>query len=199
MLFWIISNGVALKFVKYKSGKYHPARHLRGDSAERELGAAATSSYRKKTATLPNPDTRSVPSAGVIAAIVLPPDFACEIRRCRLQSYRGNETGDRGKRKNDKNCEVAAALGGKGCGIDSTIPLILIRFEGATRDGSLALWVRERLKVFAELDEMQKSSDGGERERERGDGKQKFAAARSALGWKFAARREDITRGFRVY
>lgn len=131
------------------------------------------SSYREKTATLPNPDTRSVPSAGVIVAIVLPPDFTREIRHCHLQSYRENEAGDRGKRKNDKNCEVAAALGEKGCGIDSTIPLILIRFEGAMQDGSLC----ERLKVFAELDEMQKSSDGEERRRWV-DGKQKFAAAR---------------------
>ena len=59
----------------------------------------------------------------------------------------------------------------RGCGIDSTIPLILIRFEGATRDDSMC-WARERLKVFAELDEMQKSTDEGEREREkeRGNG-----------------------------
>ncbi|KYN06338.1 hypothetical protein ALC62_02675 [Cyphomyrmex costatus] len=154
-----------LKFVKYKFEKYHhPARHLRDDSAEQELRASDVELPRKKTATLPNPDTRSVPSVGVIATIVLPPDFAREIRHCRLQSYRGNEARDRGKRKNDKNCEVAAALDGKGCGIDSTIPLILIRFEGAMRDDSLC-WARERLKVFAELDEMQKSNDGEERKR----------------------------------
>jgi len=100
----------------------------------------ATSCYREKTATLPNPGTRSIPSVGVIVTIVLPLDFACEIHRCRLQSYRWKRstgTRDRGKRKNGKNCEAAVAPSGKSCGIDSTIPLILICFEGARRDGPL--------------------------------------------------------------